>query len=335
MTWLRCVLLVLLVAACAPGAEEKTGAPAAPAEQLVWPEPPLQARVKFLYAFRQPQDLGVEVPLLKRVWEFVVGKEARRMVRPYGIAAEGSLIAVADPGGHVFHVFDTEKKTYKRIGKAGDEALISPVGIAIGKDRIYVADSFLGKILTFTPDGELVATIANLERPTGLAYDPKSNRLFVAETTAHRISVFDGAGKHLFSFGERGTGKAEFNYPTHVFVAGNTLYVNDTMNFRLLAFDLDGKPTAAFGHHGDGSGDFAQPKGVAVDGQGHIYVADAVFNRVQIFDRQGRFLLAFGREGAKDGQFLLPSGVFITGDRIYVADSYNQRVQVFQFLGGS
>jgi len=107
------------------------------------------------------------------------------------------------------------------------------------------------------------------------------------------------------------------------------------MNFRLLAFDLDGKPTGSFGHHGDGSGDFAQPKGVAVDGQGHVYVADAVFNRVQIFDRQGRFLLAFGREGAKDGQFLLPSGVFITGDRIYVADSYNQRVQVFQFLGGS
>lgn len=334
MTRLRFALLALLVAACAPAVEEKTAAPGPAKEPLVWPQPPLQPRIKYLYAFHQPQDLGFDVPLLKRVWEFVVGEEARRMVRPYGIAAEGTLIAVADPGGHVFHVFDTEKKTYKRIDKAGKEPLVSPVGIAIGTGRIYVTDSVLDKIFTFNTDGELIATITDMERPTGLAYDRNSDRLFVAQTLAHQISVFDGAGKYLFSFGKRGKDEGEFNYPSHVFVSGRTLYVNDTMNFRLLAFDLDGKPVGSFGNHGDGSGDFAQPKGVAVDGEGHVYVADAVFNRIQIFDRQGHFLLAFGGEGVKAGQFLLPSGVFIAGDRIYVADSYNQRVQVFQFLGG-
>jgi DNA-binding beta-propeller fold protein YncE len=89
-----------------------------------------------------------------------------------------------------------------------------------------------------------------------------------------------------------------------------------------------------FGTHGDGSGDFAQPKGIGVDGDGHIYIADAAFNRVQIFDAEGSFLLAIGREGTGAGEFLLPSGVFVAGDRIYVADSYNRRVQVFEFLGG-
>jgi sugar lactone lactonase YvrE len=71
-----------------------------------------------------------------------------------------------------------------------------------------------------------------------------------------------------------------------------------------------------------------------VDKEGHIYVADALFSRVQIFDRRGRFLLAFGRLGGNAGNFWLPAGLFIAQDRVYVADSYNARIQVFQFLGG-
>ena len=55
---------------------------------------------------------------------------------------------------------------------------------------------------------------------------------------------------------------------------------------------------------------------------------------VQIFDNKGRFLLAFGNAGNEAGEFWLPAGLFIAEDRIYVADSYNKRVQVFQFLGG-
>jgi DNA-binding beta-propeller fold protein YncE len=106
------------------------------------------------------------------------------------------------------------------------------------------------------------------------------------------------------------------------------------MNFRVQAFDLVGNHLATFGRHGDGSGDFAQPKGLAVDQEGHVYVADALFDRVQIFDSDGNYLLAFGGTGAKAGDFWLPAGLFIADGRIFVADSYNRRVQVFQFLGG-
>ena len=56
---------------------------------------------------------------------------------------------------------------------------------------------------------------------------------------------------------------------------------------------------------------------------------------MQIFDEGGALLLAFGGDGAAPGEFWLPSGVHIANDRIYVADSYNRRVQIFQFLGGT
>jgi hypothetical protein len=64
-------------------------------------------------------------------------------------------------------------------------------------------------------------------------------------------------------------------------------------------------------------------------------VVDALFDAVQIFDAHGNYLLGFGRHGTREGEFWLPSGLTIDGDRIYVVDSYNQRVQVFRYLGGS
>jgi DNA-binding beta-propeller fold protein YncE len=73
---------------------------------------------------------------------------------------------------------------------------------------------------------------------------------------------------------------------------------------------------------------------VAADTFGHIYVADAVFDNIQIFDLSGRLLLNLGEGGTGPGEFGLPAGIAIGADnRIYVADSYNRRVQVFQYLG--
>ena len=76
-------------------------------------------------------------------------------------------------------------------------------------------------------------------------------------------------------------------------------------------------------------------KGVATDRQGHVYVVDALFNALQIFDEGGRLLLSLGTLGRERGEFWLPTGIFVgEDDSIYVADSYNQRVQVFRYIGG-
>jgi hypothetical protein len=65
-----------------------------------------------------------------------------------------------------------------------------------------------------------------------------------------------------------------------------------------------------------------------------VYVVDALFDNIQIFDQQGRFLLDVGEPGTLPGEFWLPTGLVISSDnRIFVADSYNRRVQVLQYLG--
>lgn len=52
-----------------------------------------------------------------------------------------------------------------------------------------------------------------------------------------------------------------------------------------------------------------------------------------MFDGAGQLLMSFGNPGNAYGEFWLPSGIFIDSrDRIYVSDSYNKRVQIFQYL---
>jgi DNA-binding beta-propeller fold protein YncE len=87
------------------------------------------------------------------------------------------------------------------------------------------------------------------------------------------------------------------------------------------------------GRLGDMPGSFARPKGVAVDSEGHLYAVDAAFNNLQVFDGEGRLLLAFGSMGRSHGQLWLPLGVHIDRhDRVYVADRFNKRVQIYEFL---
>jgi hypothetical protein len=55
---------------------------------------------------------------------------------------------------------------------------------------------------------------------------------------------------------------------------------------------------------------------------------------VQVFDEQGRLLYYFGGRGNGAGHFQLPAGLFIDrNDRVFVVDSFNQRVQVFHYYG--
>ena len=322
------------LATCAPAGDELEKQ-AARYESVVWPGYPEQARIRLLAVFGGPEEIGIRESFLGQLWGWIAGTNPRNMIRPYAIAVYGERLAVADPGAGAIHIFDMAGGDYERIEWADKRRLRSPVGLTFVGDKLYVADSELNGIFVFDPKLKLTQTIEGLARPTGIVWDPKSSRLYVTDTMSHSIVVLDAEGKRLFDFGGRGAGDGEFNFPSHLTIADDSLYVNDTMNFRLQTFDLNGNFKSSFGRHGDGSGDFAQPKGIALDSEGHIYVADALFNRVQIFNKRGQLMLAFGGDGAAPGHFWLPTGMFIEKDRIYVADSFNQRVQIFQFLGGA
>lgn len=323
--------MMILIGACTPALQQ----PSINGQdlELVWPDPPQQARIRYLYSLHEPEDIGIRPGAFARFLQIFAGKERQGMLRPYAVAADDELICVVDPGLGVVHLYMTKQSKYEVIRDAGGERLMSPVGISLGPEFIYVADSVAGKVFVFDREGIHRQTMTGLTRPTGITFHPGSQLLYVADTIENRIVVFDSDGGQQNTFGQRGMTAGEFNYPTTLAIRANSLFVNDTMNHRIQIFTLDGVPNTSFGEIGDSSGQFALSKGIGMDAQGHVYVADAMSNYIQIFDQDGRFLLAFGGMGEAPGQFRLPAGVFVDGNKIFVADTENRRVQVFEYVG--
>jgi len=331
---LRIAGIALLIAASAAAGTEQEHA------KLVWPHAPAQPRVEFVRTIERPADLGIGKGFFDRLKDLLFGEAESRILRPMAVVASGGILYVADPGARGVHRFDTAGGEYSLITAGDDAPLPSPVGLARGAGgEVYVADSRLGQIFVIRP-GEKSALALRLDvkltQPTGIAFDPADGRLYVADTAEHRIHIFERDGSLAGSIGRRGTGDGEFNYPTYLWrTPEGRLYVTDSLNFRVQAFDARGQFAGKFGRQGDGTGDAARQKGVATDHHGHVYVVDALFHAFQIFDATGRLLLPVGERGHERGEFWLPTGIFIDDDIIYIADSYNQRIQVFRYIGGA
>jgi DNA-binding beta-propeller fold protein YncE len=282
-----------------------------------------------------PADWGITPSGFARLLDAFTGSTPLRFVRPTGVAERNGILYIADPGAQALFVFDSLRGEAHELHRIGDEVLVSPVAVALGPaDSLFIADSWLKKVIVMDSSGRWQRTIADVElvRPAGLAYDAVPDRLYVADSARHQIVVFSSSGQFLQRFGSHGTGDAEFNSPTHLTLAAHgELLVTDALNYRVQAFDVGGHFLWKIGRHGDGSGDFAAPKGIATDSTGDLYVVDALFDAVQIFRADGPLLLGFGERGTNPGQFWLPGGLFIDAeDTVYVADSYNKRIQIFQ-----
>lgn len=333
---LLAALAALALIGAAAAAEEDSAAPL-PA----WPPAPEKARVEFVRSFSCAEDLGIRKSFFARLKDFIFGEENSRIVRPMAVVADGNAIFVADPGARGVHRFEAASGDYTLITGPDDAPLPSPVGLARGSGGdIYVADSALARVFVIRPGAKHAVPLdldGTLGQPTGVAFDTATNRLFVADTAAHRIAVFDRDGRHVAQIGARGSGNGEFNFPTYLWLtSAGRLYVTDSLNFRIESFDTQGRFVAKFGRQGNGTGEAARPKGVATDRFGHVYVVDALFHAIQIFDEDGRLLLPVGQIGQQPGEFWLPTGLFIDpqSDLIYVADSYNRRIQVLHYVGG-
>ena len=314
----------------------------------VWPAPPDEPRYRYV------GELTGENNFLPDNWanrsnaskflDWVVGltgfnSEPVVLQRPQSgtVDAEGRIY-ITDIGRGAVYVFDKPAGKLEVWEMArGSTRFASPIGIALGaREEVLVVDAELHSVFRLNKKGNPVGEFGHdiLQRPTGLARDAARGRIYVADTHAHDIKVFDDDGKLVKVIGQRGEGDGEFNFPTHLAFAADKLYVTDTMNSRIQVFDPDGGMIAKFGKLGMYVGDLVRPKGVAVDSVGNIYVVESLYDNLLVFDKRGRTLLGVGGSGQGIGEFYLPSGVWVDSqDQIYIADMYNGRITVLQFLG--
>lgn len=325
---------ILILTACRGVPFE--GFPQPGASSPRWPSAPEPARVAYVMDIRAHEDLFRPGGFWNALGELIGGKEDSALSRPYAVAPHpGGGLLVTDPGRGMVHWYDWGRQRYLALGAR--EPLPSPVAVAALADgRVLVSDSRLGTVEAFDAEGRRLAPFVAqglVARPTGLAADEAHGRVYVADTAGHRIGVFDLSGRLVQWIGRRGEGDGEFNFPTSLAMGPQgLLVVADSMNFRVQVLDPRGTFIRSIGRHGSAPGMLARPKGVAVDSQGNVIVAEGLFDTLEFFGPSGEFLLHLGQPGQGPGEFWLAAGLALdraTG-HLFVADSYNSRVQVFQ-----
>lgn len=309
---------------------------------IVWPVPPDAPRIRYVGALIGQESLRKQPQGLAAVGAVLTGQTGQvRFVRPSAVAVRGDVVFVADLGLGAVHRLDLNSRDYRLLRRAGNEAWLAPIDLAIitvrGEARLAVLDRQRAVCDVLSLSGEFLASHAwpQIAAPVALADDPQAGCVWIADAKAHAIFAWKpDSDATPAQYGQRGTSPGMFNFPSALAAdAAVGLVVADAMNFRVQVLNHDFTVRSAFGQRGDAAGDFARPRAVAVDSDGHIYVLDNQFENVQIFRPDGTLLMAFGEGGDGPGQFSLPSGITIDAqDRIWVADSYNRRVQVFQYL---
>ena len=181
--------------------------------------------------------------------------------------------------------------------------------------------------------------------------------------------TFTHGGVHLYSFDSNGKYTGEIGQNLYGFLYGNAVRVDKNDNIwvvdrgasLVIQFAPDGHVIWPMGRKpesinigppggggrgrggpnapppGSGSpGDlFNQPSDVAWNAAGEIYVADGFGNaRVGKYDTMGHFIKSWGHKGSGQGEFDQASSIQVDAQgNVYVADSGNKRIQVFDGEG--
>lgn len=295
--------------------------------------------VEWIKEISYEKDINTDDSMISNLLKMVTGDSELRLVKPFNLVQiDSTSYFILDQG--LSAPLIASENGFEIIGTEEYNSFPSLVGVCKFKQsKILFTDSKLSKIFIYDrlkEEVNIFNTTVKLDKPTGLAYNPIQNRIYLTETNKHRISVLSDGGELINTIGSRGDEEGQFNYPSFLTLdSSGKLYVVDALNFRVQIFDDQGNFLKTFGEAGDATGYFNRPKGIKIDSYGHIFLVDAMFHTIQVFNMDGNFLYNFGGLGSQTSRFWLPIGIDIDEkNNIFIADSYNARIQIFRLIDG-
>ncbi|MFZ3211154.1 MAG: 6-bladed beta-propeller [Terriglobales bacterium] len=269
-----------------------------------YPAPPdllLEGNRKLVFerAFSSEKEVRGKPGFWTRLVDVVAGApDYRGMIRPYGIAIDSHGRAIiTDPGAKGVHIFDFVQHKYKFIQRAEKD-----------KDPMIA--------------------------PQCVAVDARDN-IYVADSEAGKIFVFDANGKFKHALGSLKGGEGFFKRPTGIAVdsAAQRIYVTDTLRDKIFVLDMQGEVMQTIGKHGAGDGEFYFPTELHLDDH-NLLVVDTMNFRIQFLGLTGDYQGKIGQAGDSVGQMFRPKGIGEDSEgHYYVADGLWGTVQVFDREG--
>jgi DNA-binding beta-propeller fold protein YncE len=154
-------------------------------------------------------------------------------------------------------------------------------------------------------------------------------RVYISDRSYKKILIVDYEKQEFRMLEDEGAGA--LIDPAGIWVEnGELLYVADIARKQVVVFGKDEKFIRMYGKKGQ----FKAPVDVALYGN-KIYVSDMNGNEVQVVDKDsGETIQHIGKVGLDEGEFRRPTYIWVDGQgRLYVNDSFNYRLQVFDVNG--
>ena len=224
-------------------------------------------------------------------------------------------------------------------GGRGKGTFTFPRGITISNHCLYVVDTGNRLIQKFTTEGEFLSQfridINGADYSTfDMAVDEDRGLIICTQISMNKFANPVKGNKVLF-FNLEGQFQHEYNntkmlqplcitIDTH----GNAI-ISDRERDSMFIHDRDGNLIAEIGN----SGILKSPSYICIPGDDSIILSDNSNHCIRICDTEGKFTHQIGSYGHGNGQLRWPYGVATDGEYILVADSGNNRIQVFRHDG--
>jgi len=259
--------------------------------------------------------------------------------RPHDVAIteDGANLYVADLGNNRIQILDPGN--FRVLGTFGVGDLAAPHDVAFdAKGRVMVADTGNDRIAVYNVKVFKYETKATLVEswdgdgamgaPEGVAAGSNGVVYVTNAGFGTVLALRDGAV--IASAGDTGPPETHLSRPHDVHVSPDGhVYVVDSGNHRIMIYDAD---LALVGELSQADYGFNEPKYMTFADDGRLLVADQFNDRILILNQRHEVIGQIGTDERGDGlnQLHKPEGVDIAGRYVWVADTYNNRIQLYR-----
>ncbi len=214
-------------------------------------------------------------------------------VSAVGIAQDGTLYIGSHKDYSVTIYKNGKPEGYLGTGP-GEFSSINDIAVDSENGNVYVVDNVANTVKVFNAAGENIKVIDGLNLPIAISVlggniyildTPVKKDPLDKSTTSARISVFDGDGRLLKSFGNTGDGKDQMGRPTDIAVGANgSIYITDSLWNAILVYDTAGVYTGKIMSE---TGEIHTAVSLELSRDGRLYVSSSETRCIYMFALNG------------------------------------------------